>query len=399
VAGAAAYLRIDTFVNYRNPVDAAAFLDGFFRTLKFQRVKTLILDLRENGGGSDDVAVALGRYLLARRFVWSKPVLLKAVRYGDLPSFMESWGDRAALFEPKLSGFRRTPDGWWERLPRGSADEDDASVLAQDVSPDRFSGRLVVLTGPRNGSGATRTIAVLKQQGGATLVGEDSAGSAEGPTAGQIFLLTLPRSGLKVRIPNAWDRTNISHFEAGRGVPVDTLATPVVADFDAGVDRALEVARGAAAQAAPGLTAVLAGSWSGTLAYRDFGNDRRVILPTRMSGAAAADGATLAFTFDDGPGKTVRSSERWALSADGRTLRVGDGAEMEEMRVVERRGGLQAGDLTLVAEGRGQDNGVAVAVRTIVTRRGDALSIARLTQVAGEPFLLRHGYVLGRAGG
>jgi len=220
VAGRAAYLRIDTFVNYRNPVDATAFLGGFFSTLKSRSTDHLILDLRENGGGSEDVSVALGRYLLRDTFVWSKPVLLKAIRYGDLPSHIESWGDVTELFEPPLDRFRTTRDGWFERIPEPE-NADDESVLPQPVSPDRFRGRVTVLTGPMNGSGATRTIAQLKEKIGARIIGEESAGSAEGPTAGHIFLLTLPNSGLKVRIPNAWNRTNIAQFATTRGVPVD----------------------------------------------------------------------------------------------------------------------------------------------------------------------------------
>jgi hypothetical protein len=64
------------------------------------------------------------------------------------------------------------------------------------------------------------------------------------------------------------------------------------------------------------------------------------------------------------------------------------------MAVVERRGGADPAALTLVAVGRGEDNGRPVSVRTILTRRGETLSIARLTQRPGEPLLLRHAYEL-----
>ena len=389
VADKAAYLRLDTFVNYRNPVDATAFLGGFFKTLANDHVEHLILDLRQNGGGSEDVSVALGRYLLPATFTWSKPVLLKAVRYGDLPDHMESWGDRKALFEPPLEGFRRTADGWWERLPR-PGEEDDESVLPQAISPDRFSGRVTILTGPRNGSGSTRTIAQFKDKIGARLVGEDATGSAEGPTAGHIFLLTLPNSGLKVRIPNAWNRTNISHFTPGRGVAADEIVVPTLLDFNAGVDQAFDVAKGRATAPPPALRDVFAGRWSGTLDYRDFKTDQRVILPTTLQATGDAESATLAFTFDDGPGKTVRSTETWRLS-DNREALLVDG---DAFQIIERRGGQAAGDLTLVADGKGQENGRAVEVRMVLTRRGDVLTAARLTRQPGEAYLLRHAYSL-----
>lgn len=392
IDGKRALLRIDTFVNYRNPVDATAFLGGFFKTLKAQGVEHLILDLRESGGGSEDVSVALGRYLLKEPFLWSKPSLLKAIRYGDLPTHIESWGDRKAVFEPDEKGFRRTSDGWWERLPR----PDDEGLRMQDVSPERFTGKVTVLSGPMNGSGTTRTLAQLKEKLGARLVGEESAGSAEGPTAGRIFLLTLPHSGLRVRIPNAWNRTNIDHFVPGRGVAVDETVMPTVADFEAGRDRAVEVAKAPGTPVVPRLAAVLAGPWNGTLDYRDFQSDRRVVLPTMLEAAGDGDEVRFAFTFDDGPGKTVHSTQTWKIRDGARTLISGDGEDREEMKLIERRGGDDATELTLVAEGRGQEDKLPVEVRTVLIRRGAVLSISRLTRRPGEPFLLRHVYRLSR---
>lgn len=388
--GQVATLRIDTFVNYRNPVDAEGFLGSFLKTLKAQGVRHLVLDLRESGGGSDDVAVALGRYLLPSSFTWLKPARLKAIRYGDLPQYIESWGNRQELFEPPLDGFRRMKDGTWERLPR----PDEAARQPQEPSPDRFTGRLTVLTGPMNASGATMIISHLKEHGGARLVGEESAGSAEGPTAGRIFLLTLPHSGLRIRIPNAWNRTNVSHFLAGRGVPVDETVIPTLLDFEAERDRVAEVAKATPPPAIPTLHAALAGDWSGTLDYRDFGDDRRVVLPTKLTVTGTGDEARLAFTFDDGPGKTVQASQWLRLLADGGVLAGEERHAPERMRVLERRGGGDARELTLVAEGTGNENGASVEVRTVLARRGDVLSLSRLTRRPGEPFLLRHAYRL-----
>ncbi|MBU6167217.1 MAG: hypothetical protein KGQ52_13970 [Alphaproteobacteria bacterium] len=397
MAGTVARLTIDTFVNYRNPVAPTPYLGGFFKAMQAAGTDHLILDLRRNGGGSEDVSIALGRYLFDAPFTWSKPVRYKAIRYGDLPRHIESWGDRDALFNPPERDFIRTADGLYERTPTGTneADDDDSTIEHRPLPvAQRFSGRLTVLTGPQNGSGATRTIAWLKERRGATLVGEDTSGNAEGPTAGQIFNLTLPASGIRVRVPNAWNRTNIQAFTPRRGVEADVPVVPTLADFEAGRDRAVEVARGLATPAAPldgaaTLAAAIAGTWAGTLDYRDYGTDARVTLPTLMSGS----GLGIAWTFDDGPGKTVRAAERWAFSPDGKTLTISSGTSQERLAVTELRRSA-AGAVTLVADGSGSENGQTVMIRTILTRDMDRLRLTRLSRSAGQPFIMRHSYQL-----
>ena len=395
LAGKTARLKIDTFVNYRNPVQTTAFLGGFFKAMKDAGTERLILDLRNNGGGSDDVSVALGRYLVAKPSTWAKPLRYKAIRYGDLPQYISSWGDRDALFNPPSAQFTKTDDGWYDRIPDKTASElsDGESTIEHLPSPDRYNGELYILAGPRNGSGATRTIAWLKERAGARLVGEDSAGSAEGPTAGQLFLMILPKSGIKVRIPNAWNRTNISSWVPNMGVAADVLVMPTLADYQADRDRALEVA-GLTAKSAPlnptaTLAAALKGRWTGTLDYRDYGNDGRVVLPTVLD----ADGLSLAWTYDDGPGKTVRSTETWSFDPNGQIVTIREGKSQSTSRVSEFRKSAD-GDLTMVLDGTATENARSVVSRTILTLSKGILRLTQLSRTPRTPFLMRHSYEL-----
>ncbi len=390
-----ARLKIDTFVNYRNPVQPTAFLAGFFRAMKIAGTEHLILDLRNNGGGSEDVSVALGRYFFDQPFTWSKPVRYKNIRYGDLPNHIDSWGDRDALFNAPEDAFIKTGDGWHDRRPDASADERDDDISSIPHMPalgDHFAGKLTILSSAANGSGATRTIAQLKERRGAIIVGEDTSGSAEGPTAGHIFLVTLPKSGIKVRVSNAWNRTNIDHFEPRRGVAADRLVLPTLADFHSGRDAALEIAqtmppRPSDPQAT--MLSAIAGKWSGTLDYRDYGNDERVVLPTKLE----VTGNTLSWEFDDGPGKTIHSRESWTVSNDGRTLVMAEGKARDERRIVQFDADAN-GRITLVADGMAEENGKAVISRLVLTRLGNGLRVTTVTRRAGELFLMRHSYEL-----
>lgn len=229
-----ALLRVNTFVNYRKPVDPMIAYGEVFRRFREAGADSLVVDLRENGGGSDDAAIALARFLVDTSFAISHPPRLKAVRYDpDVVRHVQTWGDPRAIFEPPLERFTRTPDGWFQEVATGEK---------AAPSPDRFRGPVTVLVGPRNGSGATILVAALRDAGRVRLVGEETGGSAEGPTAGRIFFLKLPHSGVTVRVPVKQGRTNVRAFRPGMGVAPDVAVAPTFADFLAGRDPVLEAA-------------------------------------------------------------------------------------------------------------------------------------------------------------
>ncbi|MFZ4575312.1 MAG: S41 family peptidase [Phycisphaerales bacterium] len=242
-----AYLRIDTFVNYRNPVPPASIYDPIFSAIAQAKASKLIIDLRENGGGSSDATLELCRYVLDKPFTWNKGLLLKAVRYGDLPRYIQSWGDPKELFEPPMENFVKQPDGFYEEKAALSPLE----RTEQQPSPRVFKGAVTVLTGPVNASGSTMLIAKLKDAANVRLVGSPTGGSAEGPTCGQLFFTKLPNSKVVVRIPNMWNRVQLDRFpspagvqtfQVGRGVAPDVLVEQSIADFVERRDTVLEAA-------------------------------------------------------------------------------------------------------------------------------------------------------------
>jgi C-terminal processing protease CtpA/Prc len=236
LAGKNALLRVDTFVNYRNPVDAMRFYSAFFAQLKDAKTEHLLIDLRHTGGGSDDAATALAAHVLEGEFTYTKPSLQRAIRFGDWQQHVQTWGDRKALFAPPESDFRKLPEsGFYERVE---------PAKKYTAAPDRFGGKVTVLTGPRNASGATMLIAKLKDAKRVTLVGEATGGSAEGPTAGRMFFVKLPASGIVARIPVQWNRMEIGTFAPGLGVAPDVEVSPSLTDWLAGKDPALDVALG-----------------------------------------------------------------------------------------------------------------------------------------------------------
>jgi hypothetical protein len=85
-------------------------------------------------------------------------------------------------------------------------------------------------------------LAVLREHAEVRFVGQPTAGSAEGPTAGLLFFLPLPASRIRVSVPVLSQRSSAERFERGMGVALDVLVPETIAELLAGRDAALAAA-------------------------------------------------------------------------------------------------------------------------------------------------------------
>lgn len=235
IGEAGAYLRIDSFVNYRNPVKPDEIYDPIFRAIKAEGRDTLILDLRENGGGSTDAKLRLFAHLIENKSRLVRDTRIKTLSHEGLEPYLSTWEER--LLNPKRIGFTKNGDGTFS-LRKIFNDE------LKSVKPDKtaFTGKLIVLTSQSNGSATTALLAKLQDMGRATLIGEETGGSAEGTTAGVLFYLKLPESGIRARVPVLQDFNDVRKFTAGKGVIPDIVAPMTVKAFIQKDDPAYEAA-------------------------------------------------------------------------------------------------------------------------------------------------------------
>ncbi|MEO0974976.1 MAG: S41 family peptidase, partial [Pseudomonadota bacterium] len=216
-------LRVDTFVNYRTPIDPHSLYGPIFQALADEQRDTLILDLRRNGGGSNDAAQGLLAYLINSPQRMHTDMRVSTLDFQDLRPYLSTWDKRA--LNPNRLGFRKHPDGTYSLRAFVSDD-------LQRVRPKRpyFGGQLLVLIGADNSSGSTNLAAVLAEQARTRLIGEATGGSYQGPTAGLLFTLTLPNSGIRSRLPFFRYYNNVSSAGDGRGLAPEVL---VPRTFDA----------------------------------------------------------------------------------------------------------------------------------------------------------------------
>ncbi|MEM7780803.1 MAG: S41 family peptidase [Pseudomonadota bacterium] len=347
------YLSVDTFVNYRRPIDPHTVLAPVFEAMADEGRNRLILDLRKNGGGSTDAAHALASYLIPEAMQLKRDMRVATLDLDGLRENLTTWDQRALNPDPR--GFIANPDGTYT-LRDGIAD-DTAIVMPADAA---FGGELIILTSTANSSGSTNMIAILAQQERTTLIGEPTGGSAEGPTAGILFTLTLPESGIRTRIPLFRYRNNVSAFEEGLGIVPDIVAPITVSDFRSGTDRALDLAKAlpkpqpasaAAAAQEPTLSAddlapMVGEGWAGELDYLNYNSDTRSAIPVRMF-VEEPSGRSVRYGFLYPGEEHKNATERMRISRDGRML--------NGYRITQRYRN-DVGNLVIVTQGTGRDD-------------------------------------------
>lgn len=228
-----AVLKIDTFVNYRKPINPDKLYKPLFKSLNDSQ--TLVLDLRENGGGSNEPPLRLLAYLMPQKFRQAKDVQVKTLDLEPFKKHLFTW-EKSAL-NPKASRFNKKAGGFYSFKPNVLDD-------TRWVKPSRhqFNGKLMVLTSKNNSSGSTNLLSILKKRPNTTFVGEQTGGSVEGPTAGVLFFLKLPNSGITTRVPAFRYYNDVSEFQPGKGITPDVEITLTKDAFIAGEDAILNAA-------------------------------------------------------------------------------------------------------------------------------------------------------------
>ncbi|MEM1261894.1 MAG: S41 family peptidase [Pseudomonadota bacterium] len=231
-----AVLAVATFVNYRQPVEPAAVYDPVFRALIARRVDSLIVDLRGNGGGSASAQLGLLERLIDEPTRLMRDVVAAANTLGPAAEHVESWDQRALAMA--ASDYTLLADGTYRVNP------DWVGRSIERITPHRlgFGGKIVILVDATLSSGSNHLVSRLREQSNVVLVGSDGGGNAAGATAGVLYTLRLPVSGIGVRIP-AW-RQAIDRDGLLDGQPVrpDVRVQPTLATWRRGEDPVLAVA-------------------------------------------------------------------------------------------------------------------------------------------------------------
>lgn len=229
-----AYLRLGTFVVWKMKLDWKKFLTEAFAEIENRKISSLILDVRDNAGGADEVNEQLSKYLVRRPITVTG--FQRLLRYETVPpelnAHLKTWDDS---FRNRQDQVRDRGNGFYEL--------NDSENAARQIQPraEAFQGEVYLLVNAANSSATFFLAKLLQENRLATLVGEETGGNLQGTTGGQMFFLTLPNSQIEMDLPL------IGYYPAAaqpdHGIKPEVEVKPSLTDFINEVDTILETTK------------------------------------------------------------------------------------------------------------------------------------------------------------
>ncbi len=215
--------------------DFPAKLKKAFATIKQEGVQRLIVDVRDNTGGSTTQVEQLLDYLTDQPYRTASFTVQRRSRQMDafLDKLFVWWFRPLSRLHPLIGAYYKTPIGKNSRI--------EMDMNKPTHNPRRFSGKLYVLIGPNTYSAGTEFVVAVKDHGIGTLIGEATGGPANGD--GNALEFVLPNSRLRASCA-----TNFQIRPSGRqtqgGVQPDVEVSPLYrGDRDLALEKARALAR------------------------------------------------------------------------------------------------------------------------------------------------------------
>ena len=175
-------------------IDYKAFLADAFREIRTRKIDHLIIDIRENNGGNDEMAEELFSYLTEDDFQFDREGRTRYVRFPEtLKPHIRTWGDNPWYYN--LNPKNPEPqDGYYFF-------KENFSSQPSEKTKKLFTGKSYLLTSSANTSLAFYTAYRYKYQKIGTIIGSETGGNLNDINGGQIIFLTLPNSGIEIDFP------------------------------------------------------------------------------------------------------------------------------------------------------------------------------------------------------
>lgn len=227
------YLKIKTFSSdwiKSQKQNYPKFLKETFRKLKEEKTRSLILDLRGNGGGDDDYGSLLCQYLISNEFKYFDRMEAVTKRFD-----YKQYSNTRSL--NLLAAFALRKDKTKDELYTYNKAK---GLKIQKPKSDVFEGPIFILTDGGTFSTSADVAAILHANSRGTFMGEEVGGGYYGNNSAIMYDVKLPNSKITYYIPiiryySAVDYP--SYF--GYGVKPDIAITSTYENYVSGTDEVL----------------------------------------------------------------------------------------------------------------------------------------------------------------
>ena len=186
-----AYMRIGTFDKgqfKKARLNYSKFLSSTFKRLQRNNTNNLILDLRHNGGGTDEYGKELFSYFINKDFNYYESIRMKKESFD--------------FFKYTTRPNAKAPKGMLKANNQGSFDNvKHPNYGKQANSSPTFTGNIYVLINGGCFSTTSEFLSVLHYNTNAIFIGEESGGGYYGNCSGPTPDVILPNSKVRIELP------------------------------------------------------------------------------------------------------------------------------------------------------------------------------------------------------
>jgi hypothetical protein len=213
-------------LSFDNGYGLKKFYRKSFKKIRKDSLKNLVIDIRSNGGGKVDNYTQLARYIKKESFKVADSAFSTRKNFGKYSSqFQNSFVNSLAMLlftsrrEDARHHFR-----YWE------------NHVFKPLKKNHFNGNVYVIIGGPTFSASSLFCNTIQGQQNVTLVGEETGGGSYGNSGLLIPHVTLPNTGIRVRIP-LFRVVQYNHGpKTGRGVMPDVYVPPMAYAVRQGLD-------------------------------------------------------------------------------------------------------------------------------------------------------------------
>jgi len=206
-------LTIRTFAGssiQRAGINYADFLKKSFSEFENKKIKNLIIDLRDNGGGSDQFGKLLFAYLIDKPFSYYRALETKKNKF----QFFKYTSLTPAQQKLPPGQFKKNQRGWYDVQLHPNLGQ-------QNPLKPTFKGKVYVLLNGRSFSATGETTSMMHFYKKAIFVGEECGAGYYGNTSGFMPTLILPNTKIRVRIPLVRYTMAVSGYPNDQGLRPD----------------------------------------------------------------------------------------------------------------------------------------------------------------------------------